>query len=110
MKTLVKFIRIAGMIAFSACFSHGGEVEKFIRETMEAQRAKNMGYEEKLIEDAKAKELGETPDFDVPKMNIFDSKDGERDARYYRYDDSGRLISVMYAATPSKNEYYSYDK
>ena len=34
----------------------------------------------------------------------------ERDARYYSYDKSGRLISVEYAAKPEKNEYYAYDK
>ncbi len=50
------------------------------------------------------------PEFELPKESVFTSKDKERDARYYKYDKTGKLISVEYAAKPEKNEYYAYDR
>ena len=50
------------------------------------------------------------PELELPKESVFTSKDKERDARYYKYDKTGKLISVEYAANPEKNEYYAYDK
>ena len=50
------------------------------------------------------------PELELPKESVFTSKDKERDARYYKYDKTGKLISVEYAAKPEKNEYYAYDK
>ena len=50
------------------------------------------------------------PELELPKESVFMSKDKERDARYYKYDKTGKLISVEYAAKPEKNEYYAYDR
>ena len=91
--------------------AHGGEVEQFIRETLEEQRARSECEPSEV-----AKVVGDTvnlpelPEFELPKKSIFTSKDKENDARYYSYDKSGKLISVEYAARPEKNEYYAYDK
>ncbi len=95
---------------FTLC-ARGGEVEQFIRETLEEQRARSEFEPNEL-----AKVVGDTvnlpelPEFELPKKSIFTAKDKENDARYYSYDKSGRLISVEYAAKPEKNEYYAYDK
>ena len=91
--------------------AHGGEVEQFIRETLEEQRVRSECEPSEV-----AKVVGDTvnlpelPEFELPKKSIFTSKDKENDARYYSYDKSGKLISVEYAARPEKNEYYAYDK
>ena len=91
--------------------ARGGEVEQFIRETLEEQRARSECEPSEVaqivgdaINDSKL------PEFELPKESIFTAKDKENDARYYSYDKSGKLISVEYAASPEKNEYYAYDK
>ena len=61
-----------------------------------------------IVDDAiKVSEIAE---FKLPKVSITGRNGVERDARYYKYDKSGRLTSVEYAATPEKNEYYKYDR
>ena len=61
-----------------------------------------------VIDDAiKGQKMSE---LELPKESVFTSKDKERDARYYKYDKTGKLISVEYAAKPEKNEYYAYDR
>ena len=92
------------LILFAIC-AHGGEVERFINETLEERRTQKVSD---VVNDAI--DASKIPEFEFPKENIFTSKDKERDARYYRYDKSGRLVSVEYAAMPEKNEYYAYDK
>ena len=92
------------LILFAIC-AHGGEVERFINETLEERRTQKVSDVVNNAIDA-----SKIPEFEAPKENIFTSKDRERDARYYRYDKSGRLVSVEYAAMPEKNEYYAYDK
>ena len=49
-------------------------------------------------------------EFKLPSREIIKRNGDERDARYYKYDKTGKLISVEYAAKPEKNEYYAYDK
>ena len=108
MKTSVSSVILLTLFALCA---HGGEVERFIRETLEEQRARNATESSevgKIIDDAiKGQKM---PELELPKESVFTSKDKERDARYYKYDKTGRLISVEYAARPEKNEYYAYDK
>ena len=108
MKTSVSSVILISLFALCA---HGGEVERFIRETLEEQRARSECEPSEVaqivgdaINDSKL------PEFELPKESIFTSKDKENDARYYSYDKSGKLISVEYAARPEKNEYYAYDK
>lgn len=61
-----------------------------------------------IVDDAiKVSEIAE---FKLPKVSITGRNGVERDARYYKYDKSGRLTSVEYTATPEKNEYYKYDR
>ena len=108
MKTSLSSIILLTLFALCA---HGGEVERFIRETLEEQRARNATESSevgKIIDDA----INESkmPELELPKESVFTSKDKERDARYYKYDKTGKLISVEYAARPEKNEYYAYDK
>ena len=74
--------------------AHGGEVEQFIRETLEEQRARSECEPSEVaqivgdaINDSKM------PEFELPKESVFTSKDKERDARYYSYDKSGKLIA-----------------
>lgn len=108
MKTSLQNVILLSL--FMLC-ARGGEVEQFIRETLEEQRARSECEPSEV-----AKVVGDTvnlpelPEFELPKKSIFTSKDKENDARYYSYDKSGRLISVEYAARPEKNEYYAYDK
>ena len=109
MKTSIIFSLLL-LNLFALC-AHGGEVEQFIRETLEEQRAQDKSEPNEVtqivgdaINDSKL------PEFELPKESIFTSKDKENDARYYSYDKSGKLISVEYAASPEKNEYYAYDK
>ena len=109
MKTSIIFSLLL-LNLFTLC-AHGGEVEQFIRETLEEQRARSECEPSEVaqivgdaINDSKL------PEFELPKESIFTSKDKENDARYYSYDKSGKLISVEYAARPEKNEYYTYDK
>ena len=94
-----------------ALCAHGGEVERFIRETLAEQCARSATESSevgKIIDDAiKGQKM---PALELPKESVFTSKDKERDARYYKYDKTGKLISVEYAAKPEKNEYYAYDK
>ena len=103
MKTLVKFIRIAGMIAFSACLSHGGEVEKFIRETMAERRAQN------AREAVNAEAKSEIQQIVLPESKL-SAKAKSLKSRSYRYDKAGRLVSVVCEACPELNESYIYDK
>ena len=109
MKTSIIFSLLL-LNLFALC-ARGGEVEQFIRETLEEQRARSECEPSEVaqivgdaINDSKL------PEFELPKESIFTSKDKENDARYYSYDKSGKLISVEYAARPEKNEYYAYDK
>ena len=108
MKTSISSVILLTLFALCA---HGGEVERFIRETLEEQRARNATESSevgKIIDDAiKGQKM---PELELPKESVFTSKDKERDARYYKYDKTGKLISVEYAARPEKNEYYAYDK
>mgnify|MGYP000061226354 CR=1 FL=1 len=47
------------------------------------------------------------PEFELPKESVFTSKDKERDARYYKYDKTGKLISdFAYAAADVLNDTY----
>ena len=108
MKTSLRNVILLNL--FMLC-ARGGEVEQFIRETLEEQRARSECEPSEVaqivgdaINDSKL------PEFELPKESVFTSKDKERDARYYSYDKSGKLISVEYAARPEKNEYYAYDK
>ena len=108
MKTSLRNVILLNL--FMLC-ARGGEVEQFIRETLEEQRARSECEPNEVaqivgdaINDSKL------PEFELPKESIFTSKDKENDARYYSYDKSGKLISVEYAARPEKNEYYAYDK
>ena len=108
MKTSLRNVILLNL--FMLC-AHGGEVEQFICETLEEQRARSECEPSEV-----AKVVGDAindsklPEFELPKESIFTSKDKENDARYYSYDKSGKLISVEYAARPEKNEYYAYDK
>ena len=108
MKTSLRNVILLNL--FMLC-AHGGEVEQFIRETLEEQRARNATESSevgKIIDDAiKGQKM---PELELPKESVFTSKDKERDARYYKYDKTGKLISVEYAARPEKNEYYAYDR
>ena len=108
MKTSVSSVILLSLFALCA---HGGEVERFIHETLEEQRARNATESSevgKIIDDAiKGQKM---PELELPKESVFTSKDKERDARYYKYDKTGKLISVEYAAKPEKNEYYAYDR
>lgn len=108
MKTSVSSVILLTLFALCA---YGGEVERFIRETLEEQRARNATESSevgKIIDDAiKGQKM---PELELPKESVFTSKDKERDARYYKYDKTGKLISVEYAAKPEKNEYYAYDR
>ena len=110
MKNLKIFILLSLLNHVAIC-ANGGEVEKFILDTLEEQSAQNVFHGEKAAQAGQetVKEI-EIPAYELPKKNIFTSKDKERDARYYKYDKAGRLASVEYAATPEKNEYYAYDK
>lgn len=109
MKTSIIFSLL--LLNLFALWAQGGEIERFIRETLEEQSARR---ESEASEVAKivgnAVNESKMSEFELPKESIFTSKDKERDARYYSYDKSGRLISVEYAAKPEKNEYYAYDK
>ena len=93
MKTLVKFIRIAGMIAFSACLSHGGEVEKFIRETMAERRAQN------AREAVNAEAKSEIQQIVLPESKL-SAKAKSLKSRSYRYDKAGLFPSC---AKPVQN-------
>ena len=108
MKTSVSSVILLTLFALCA---HGGEVERFIRETLAEQRARSATESSKvgkIIDDAiKGQKM---PELELPKESVFTSKDKERDARYYKYDKTGKLISVEYAAKPEKNEYYAYDR
>ena len=108
MKTSLSSIILLTLFALCA---HGGEVERFIRETLAEQRARSAlesNSATEVIDDAiKGQKI---PELELPKESVFTSKDKERDARYYKYDKTGKLISVEYAASPEKNEYYTYDK
>ena len=110
MKNLKIFVLLPLLNHIAIC-ANGGEVEKFILETFEEQCAQNAFHNERTLQETKEaiKEI-EIPTYELPKKNIFTSRDKERDARYYYYDKSGKLISVEYAASPEKNEYYAYDK
>ena len=104
MKTSLSSVILLTLFALCA---HGGEVERFICETLEEQRARNATESSevgKIIDDAvKGQKM---PEFELPKESVFTSKDKER----YKYDKTGKLISVKYAAKPEKNEYYAYDR
>ena len=81
MKTSLSSIILLTLFALCA---HGGEVERFIRETLEEQRARNATESSevtKIIDDA----INESkmPEFELPKESVFTSKDKERDARYW---------------------------
>ena len=108
MKTSLSSIILLTLFALCA---HGGEVEKFIRETLAEQRTRSAlesNSAAEVIDDAvKGQKM---PELELPKESVFTSKDKERDARYYKYDKTGKLISVEYAARPEKNEYYAYDR
>ena len=108
MKTSVSIVILLTLFALCA---HGGEVEKFIRETLAEQRTRSAlesNSAAEVIDDAvKGQKM---PELELPKESVFTSKDKERDARYYKYDKTGKLISVEYAAKPEKNEYYAYDR
>ena len=108
MKTSLSSIILLTLFALCA---HGGEVEKFIRETLAEQRTRSAlesNSAAEVIDDAvKGQKM---PELELPKESVFTSKDKERDARYYKYDKTGKLISVEYAAKPEKNEYYAYDR
>ena len=108
MKTSVSSVILLTLFALCA---HGGEVEKFIRETLAEQRTRSAlesNSAAEVIDDAvKGQKM---PELELPKESVFTSKDKERDARYYKYDKTGKLISVEYAAKPEKNEYYAYDR
>ena len=111
MKRLRKCLIVAFLILSSFSMVKGGEVEKFITETLEEQRMRNAqkgGAAPEIINEA-VSDI-ELPEYELPKQSIFTAKDRERDARYYSYDKSGRLTKVEYAASPEKNEYYSYDR
>ena len=108
MKTSISSVILLTLFALCA---HGGEVERFIRETLAEQRARSATESSKvgkIIDDA----INDSnmPELELPKESVFTSKDKERDARYYKYDKTGKLISVEYAAKPEKNEYYAYDR
>ena len=108
MKTSLRNVILLSL--FMLC-ARGGEVEQFIRETLEEQRARSECEPSevgKIIDNAIND--SKMPELELPKESIFTSKDKERDARYYKYDKTGKLISVEYAARPEKNEYYAYDK
>ena len=109
MKTSIIFSLLL-LNLFALC-ARGGEVEQFIRETLEEQRARSECEPSEVAQVVgDTVNLPELPEFELPKESIFTSKDKENDARYYSYDKSGKLISVEYAARPEKNEYYAYDK
>ena len=108
MKTPISSVILLTLFALCA---HGGEVERFIRETLAEQRTRSAlesNSAAEVIDDAiKGQKM---PELELPKESVFTSKDKERDARYYKYDKTGKLISVEYAAKPEKNEYYAYDR
>ena len=66
---------------FMLC-AHGGEVERFIRETLEEQRARSTlesNHAAEVIDDAiKGQKM---PELELPKESVFTSKDKERDTR-----------------------------
>ena len=81
MKTSLSSIILLTLFALCA---HGGEVERFIRETLAEQRARSATESSKvgkIIDDAvKGQKM---PELELPKKSVFTSKDKERDARYW---------------------------
>ena len=79
MKSLILSIILISLFALCA---HGGEVERFIRETLEEQRTRSAlesNSAAEVIDDAiKGQKM---PELELPKESIFTSKDKERDAR-----------------------------
>ena len=79
MKTSLSSIILLTLFALCA---HGGEVERFIRETLEEQRARSAlesNSATEVIDDAiKGQKM---PELELPKESVFTSKDKERDAR-----------------------------
>ena len=76
MKTSISSVILLSLFALCA---HGGEVERFIRETLEEQRARNATESSevgKIIDDA----INESkmPELELPKERVFTSKDKER--------------------------------
>lgn len=76
MKTSLSSVILLTLFALCA---HGGEVERFIRETLEEQRARSAlesNSAAEVIDDAiKGQKI---PEFELPKESVFTSKDKER--------------------------------
>ena len=76
MKTSLSSVILLTLFALCA---HGGEVERFIRETLAEQRARNATESSevgKIIDDAvKGQKM---PELELPKESVFTSKDKER--------------------------------
>lgn len=76
MKTSLSSVILLTLFALCA---YGGEVERFIRETLEEQRARNAAESSevgKIIDDAvKGQKM---PELELPKESVFTSKDKER--------------------------------
>ena len=108
MKTSVSSVILLTLFALCA---YGGEVERFIRETLAEQHARS-ALESNSVAEVIDDAINDSkmPELELPNESVFTSKDKERDARYYKYDKTGKLISVEYAAKPEKNEYYAYDR
>ena len=81
MKTSLLTVILLSLFALCA---HGGEVERFIRETLAEQRARSAlesNSAAEVIDDAiKGQKM---PELELPKKSVFTSKDKERDARYW---------------------------
>ena len=76
MKTSLLIVILLSLFALCA---HGGEVERFIRETLAEQRARSATESSKvgkIIDDSvKGQKM---PELELPKESVFTSKDKER--------------------------------
>lgn len=92
------FLLYAGIFVCSA-----GEIEQFISETMAERRAQN------AREAVKTEAKSEIQQIVLPESKL-SAKTKSLKSRSYRYDKTGRLVSVICEACPELNESYVYDK
>ena len=92
------FLLYAGIFVCSA-----GKIEQFISETMAERRAQN------AREAVKTEAKSEIQQIVLPESKL-SAKTKSLKSRSYRYDKTGRLVSVICEACPELNESYVYDK
>ena len=104
MKFNMKNILIGIVMAFAVSVASAGEVERFVSETLAEIRSRN------AQEATPAPEVKEETLSIVLPENKLTSKTKSLKSRSYRYDEVGRLVSVVCEACPELNESYVYDK